>query len=253
MRPRPVVLGHRAWWVALLALAACGGGGNADQRPEPMSELARARALVRQGRYSKALTVFQQLTFEFGPGQPEAAEARYWLGECYFQTGDHTSAIQEFRRVADAHPDSPWAPLGLLRAGDANLRMWKRPELDPSYGEAAMAVYQELMGRYPGSEAAQRAGLHVRELSDRFAEKTYKTGMFYFKRRAYDSAIIYFKEIIANHPDAARVPDALLRLVDIYNAIFYVEELEETCAHLRRYYPTTPGLAERCPAPVDAS
>ncbi len=243
----------RHLWIVVLGLAACGGRGASNERPEPMSELARARALLREGRYGKALTVFQQLTFEFGPSQPEAAEARYWLGECYFQTGDYTSASQEFRRVADAHPDSPWAPAGLLRAGDANLRMWKRPELDPSAGEAAMAIYQELVGRYPGSEAAQRASLHVKELNDRFAEKTYKSGMFYFQRRAYDSAIIYFKEIIASYPDAARVPDALLRLVDIYRAIIYVEELEETCAHLRRYYPTTPGLEERCPAPADAS
>ena len=237
----------------MLALAGCGGRGEPEVRPEPMTELARARAMVRRGQYGKALPVFQRLTFEFGPSQPEAAESRYLLGECFFQSGDQANAIQEFRRAADTYPDSPWAPLALLRAGDANLRMWKRPELDPSYGEAALAVYQELVGRYPGSEAAVRAGLHVRELKDRFAEKTYKNGMFYFKRRAYDSAIIYFKEIIASYPEAARVPDALLRLVDIYRAILYVEELEETCAHLRRYYPMTPGIAERCPAPAGDS
>lgn len=241
---RPVT--HAA--VAVLTVLAACGGGRPAVLPDPMTELTRARALVRSGQFGKAITAFQRLSFEFGPSQPEAAEVRYWLGESYFQTRDFGSATQEFRRTADSYPESPWAPLALLRAGDARLRMWKRPELDPTHGEAALAVYQELLGRYPGTDAAARAGIHVRELRNQFAEKAYKTGMFYFKRRAYDSAIIYFKEIIASYPEADRVPHALLRLVDVYQAIRYTEEIEETCEHLRRYYPQAEGLADRCPA-----
>ena len=86
--------------------------------------------------------------------------------------------------MADQYPNSAYAPLALLRAGDANLRLWRDPELDPSYGETALAIYQELAGRYPDSEAAARAQLHVRQLKEWFAEKSYKNGMFYFKRRA---------------------------------------------------------------------
>jgi outer membrane protein assembly factor BamD len=238
------------WWVMALLLAGACGKGGADLPPDPMTDLARARELVRQGRYGKAIPAYQRLSFELAPSQPEAAEVRYYLGECHFQTGDYATAIQEFRRAADAFPDSPWAPQALLRAGDANLRMWKRPELDPTYGEAALAIYQELAGRYPGSDAAARAALHARELKERFAEKAYKTGLFYQKRRAYDSAIIYFKQVIATYPETTLTPQALLRLVEIYRSIFYVEELEETCAHLRRYYPDLRGIAERCPAPA---
>lgn len=237
--------------VAALVAAGC-GRGEPDVAPAPMTELARARTMIRHGQYGRAIAVLQRLSFELAPAQAEAAEVRYYLGECHFQTKDYATAIQEFRRAADAFPDSPWAPQALLRAGDANLRMWKRPELDPTYGEAAYAVYQELAGRYPGSEAAERASLHVRELANRFAEKAYKTGLFYQKRRAYDSAIIYFKQIIATYPDAALAPQALLRLVEIYRTMIYLEELEETCAHLRRYYPDLQGIAERCPAPAAA-
>ncbi|MGH7606024.1 MAG: outer membrane protein assembly factor BamD, partial [Gemmatimonadales bacterium] len=133
-------------------------------------------------------------------------------------------------------------------AGDANLRLWRRPELDPTYGEIALATYQELAGRYPDSDAAARARPHVQRLQNQFADKTYKNGMFYLRRKAYDSAIIYFKEVIANFPDTPRVPDALLRLVETYRAIGYSQELTETCAHLRRFFPDTPGLRETCPA-----
>ncbi len=143
---------------------------------------------------------------------------------------------------------SEYAPLALLRAGDANLRLWRRAELDPEPGQTALATYQELQGRYPGTDAAARAQLHVSQLNEWFAEKNYKNGMFYFRRRAYDSAIIYFKDVIANYPGTRLVPDALLRLVDSYRAIRYIEELKEACANLRQYYPKTDGLAARCPA-----
>jgi outer membrane protein assembly factor BamD len=76
--------------------------------------------------------------------------------------------------------------------------------------------------------------------------------MFYLRRKAFDSAIIYFKDVIANWPNAARAPDALLRLVDSYRAIGYTQELQETCEHLRRFYPTAPKLDRTCPAAVQS-
>jgi outer membrane assembly lipoprotein YfiO len=181
------------------------------------------------------------------------AEVQFHLAECYFQTGDRVQAAHDFRQVADQYPTSEFAPLALLRAGDANLRLWRDPELDPSYGETALATYQELAGRYPGTDAAARAQVHVQQLREWFSQKDYKNGMFYFRRRAYDSAIIYFKDVIANYPGTARVPDALMRLVDSYRIIGYRDELKETCGHLRRFFPQTEGLAQSCAADSSAT
>ena len=232
-------------------LAACHHGPRVVPTPDPVAELATARALFRHGNFGKALNSYRRLTYELSPSQPEMAEVRYYLAECYFQTGDRVQAAHDFRQVADQFPTSEYAAMALLRAGDANLRLWKDPELDPSYGETALAIYQELAGRYPGTDAAARAQVHVQQLREWFSQKTYKNGMFYFRRRAYDSAIIYFKDVIANYPGSARVPDALLRLVDSYRIIGYGEERKETCTHLRRFFPQTDGLDKACP--VDSS
>lgn len=240
---------RRLWLVAVMAVCACHRGGPPGSAavPRPEVQLEKARAEFRRGAFRRALATFQRATYDLSPADREMAEARYFLAECYFQTGDLVQAEHEFRQVADQYAESPFAPVALLRAGDANLRLWKRPELDPAYGEAALAIYQELAGRYPGTDAAARAQLHVRQLREWFAEKTYMNGLFYFTRRAYDSAIIYFKEIVANYAEAPRAADALLRLVDTYRAIGYAEERRETCAHLWRYYPNANGLARSCP------
>ena len=216
--------------------------------PAPQVMLAEARRQFRHGSFTKAQQSFQRLTFELPPDDSAVPEVHYELAECYFQTGDFVLAAHEFRQTADQYPASEYAPLALLRAGDANLRLWRRPELDPSYGEAALAIYQELAGRYPGSSAAARAQLHVRQLRDGFADKAYKNGLFYFRRRAWDSGVIYFKYVIATYPESERAGDALLRLADTYKAIDYHDELRETCAHLQRYYPQAAARAKSCPA-----
>ena len=221
--------------------------------PAPEVTLERAMSQFRRGNFRSALTLFQRAAFELSPGQPEIAQARYYLAECSFQTGDHATAANEFRKVADEFPTTEYAPLALLRAGDSNLRIWRRPELDPTSGETALAFYQELVGRYPDTDAAARARPHVVRLENQFAEKLYKNGSFYLKRKAYDSAIIYFKDVIANFPNARRAPDALLRLVDSYRAIRYTQEVQETCAHLRRFYPHAMGLDRSCPAAADTT
>lgn len=252
---------RRLWVLGVIGLAAChwlpfGGSGRRREAPAvPPTDvlLAKARDEFRRGDFREALVSFRQLTFELGPSRPELAEARYYLAESYFQTGERVEAAHHFRQVADQSPDSPYAPLALLRAGDSHLRLWRRPELDPSHGETALAIYQELAGRYPGSGATARAQLHIRQLRAWFADKAYKNGLFYLSRRAYDSAIIYFKEVIASYPEAPRAPDALLRLVDSYRAIGYRDELRETCEHLQRFYPQAQGLARSCPADSSAT
>jgi outer membrane protein assembly factor BamD len=227
-------------------LTACHHGPRVKPAPDPVADLAKARAQFRSGNFGKALVSFRRLTYELSAAQPEMAEVRYHLAESYFQTGDRVQAAHEFRQVADQYATSEYAPQALLRAGDANLRLWRKPELDPSYGETALAIYAELAGRYPGTDAAARAQLHVQQLREWFSRKAYKNGMFYFRRRAFDSGIIYFRDVIATYPGTSPVPDALMRLVDSYRIIGYADEVKETCAHLRRYFPQTEGLDKSC-------
>jgi outer membrane protein assembly factor BamD (BamD/ComL family) len=130
--------------IALAGLAACGQGPKLTPASQPDVELARARRQFHSGDCTHASVSLRRLTFELGPTQPELAEVHYYLAECYFQTGDKVQAAHEFRQVADQYPTSEYAPLALLRAGDANLRLWRRPELDPTYGQSALAIYQEL-------------------------------------------------------------------------------------------------------------
>jgi outer membrane protein assembly factor BamD len=135
-----------------------------------------------------------------------------------------------------------------MRAGDAYADLWRRPELDPSYGQQALATYQELLTRFPGTRIEPRARERVAFLENKFAEKSFKAALYYVRLKAYDSAILYLRDLLATYPRATVAPQALVRLVEAYRSIGYLEELKETCGYFRTNHPTAADIDRVCPA-----
>ena len=243
------VIRQRFAWAALAAaLATAAGCHRFDPRSfsGPEALFRGAMREFRAGRFQRAQAAFQQLTFDVPPRDTLLPKVRYFLAECQFGQRDFVTAAREFRRVADEFPTDSLAPWALLRTGDAYAELWRRPELDPSNAQTAVATYQELQGRYPDARGAVIAGARLRQLNELFATKEYENGLFYFRRRAWDSAILYFKNLIATYPSASLVPDAYVRLVRAYGAIGYREEMQEVCETVRRFYGARADVRRAC-------
>ena len=248
--------------LVLIALAGCGKG-----RPEVTPTTVRLRltsteidslwsealALYEKRDWRKAGTALERVQLEMPMTDARVPLARFYLGETRFGEKSNLQAVREFRRVADEYPNDSLAPKALLRAGDAYLAMWRRPELDPTYGRTAYATFQELASRYPGTPGAATAAERITDLDNRFAFKEYKAALFYVRIKAWDSAILYLRDIVASWPRADVVPDALTRLVQAYRELGYVEDVNETCTYFRRQWPEAPKLSDTCPVPKDST
>lgn len=191
----------------------------------------------RAGRYDKAQAGFQAISFSVGARDTLYPLARFFLAESYFGQSDFVTAAQEFRRVADENPNHRLAPDALLRAADSYAKLWEKPDLDPSNGQTALATYQELAGRFPEASATRVAAARLHALNEKFAHKEMDIALFYFRRNAFDSAILYFKDLIASFPSASLVPEAYVYIVRSYHAIGYTDQETEFCNALRQFYP----------------
>lgn len=247
--------------LALLGAAACAGGGRRPDATQPTPVVGAAERIpqtaldsiwgqgeqaFRRGKWSDASTYFERFLLEAGPGDARMTRARFYIGEAKLQMGERLEAARDFRRVSDETPNDPLAPDALLRVGDAYSELWRRPELDPSYGQTALATYQELVSRYPDSPAAQRAQGKMQHLQDWFAYKQYKSALYYLRLKAYDSAILYLKDLVATYPKAEVAPNALVKLVEAYHVLGYSEDAAETCGYLRRFHPKADHLDQVC-------
>jgi outer membrane assembly lipoprotein YfiO len=114
--------------------------------------------------------------------------------------------------------------------------MWRKPELDPTYGDQALAAYNTLIGLYPNSKLIPEAQKDIADVENWFAIKDYDAGMYYFRRKAYDSAILYFKDALAKYATTPQAHDVSVRLVQAYKSIRYREDASELCAQLRERY-----------------
>jgi outer membrane protein assembly factor BamD (BamD/ComL family) len=77
-------------------------------------------------------------------------------------------------------------------------------------------------------------------MRSKLAQKAYENGMFYFRRRAYDAAVVYFEDAVTRFPDTHFAPTALLRMYESYQRIGYTEEAAEVRARLLRDYAASP-------------
>jgi outer membrane protein assembly factor BamD len=127
--------------------------------------------------------------------------------------------------------------------------MWKTPQLDPTYGKSAIATYTELLNRYPDSPAAAKGRAALADLAAKMAYKEWETAKYYLRQKAFDSAILYMKALVASYPQTPSAQQALVQLVKTYGNLGYLEDAADMCGALRQYHADTKDLDTLCPAP----
>lgn len=240
---------------AVLASAACRPAFNAGAFGSTEALYEAAVAEFNAKRWDNATKAFERLTSELSPRDPRIGIAYHYLARAQERRGDHLLAAKSYSRIYELLPQDTLADDALLASAIAYQRMWRRPALDSEYGENAMTQFQTLVGLYPDSPLISRANQGLQRLDEWFAIKDYETGYHYLKRKAYDSAIIYFKDVIRLHPSAKKTRDAYLRLHDAYDAINYRDDARDLCVEMHKAYPNDRGVRDACgpAAPATAS
>lgn len=202
----------------------------------------------KKHRWDDAVAGFEKLTLDLPAHDTLLAQSYFYLGQAHEKKVEPLLAAQAFSRLADAFPDDSLAPPALFAAGHAYEKLWRRPNLDATYGQSALSEYQTLLALYPGSPLKDQAEGQVAHLQEWFAEKDFDNGLHYYHCKAYDSAIIDFKDVVKNFPNVPITREAYVRLVDSYRAIHYKEDAADVCNTLRITYPADLQVRERCGA-----
>jgi len=244
--------------LGLLLAAACGRGFQVAKFPEPVDLFAASMAEYRGGKFDNAIAGFEKLTMDLSARDTLLPLSHWYLAWSHEKKNEHVLAATSFSRLAESFPDDSLADDALLEAGNSYRRIWRSVELDPQYGTLSQVQYRTLLSVYPESPLRARADSALLALDEMYAEKDYRNGVFYMRLRAYDSAIIYFKDVVKLYPNTDRARMALLRLVEVYRrpAMNYKEEAAETCATLRAAYPMDAEVKLLCPpggTPADSS
>ena len=197
---------HISWRLAaacsLLAVAAC--------RPEfQLKNLTTNEALYsaslneyQHKRWDNAVSGFEKLTTDLSARDTLLPRSYWYLASAHEHIGEHLLAAQSFSRLVESFPEDSLADDAALESSRSYRKLWRKPQLDPTYGETAIASYNTLIGLYPTSPLIPIAQKEIAELENWLAIKDYDAGMYYFRKKAYDSGILYFKDVLTKYATA---------------------------------------------------
>jgi outer membrane protein assembly factor BamD len=244
-RLRPILLA-----LLLAAPLACKPPFDPKIYPNADKLFQVAMAEYKARRFDNAAKAFEKLTLDLPARDPRLPLAFYYLAQSQERNGENLLAAGTYNRLIDAFPQDTLVDDALFLSGQAYEREWRHPELDATYGRSAITAYESLLASYPDSPFAKRAQDRLTRLDEWLAEKDYNTAYLYLKRKAFDSAILYLKDVIRQHPNAKKTRDAHLRLLEAYRAIKYTEDARDLCDAMRKAYPNDRDVREACgPAP----
>lgn len=238
---------------AVLLVTACAQGFRPQQYQSIDELYAASLQQLERRNWENAVNGFERLTFMMPARHPLLPSAHFHLARSYQGRREHLLAAQSYLRVPELFPNDTLADDALFRAAQSYSRLWRRPDLDGQYGEIAIGTYATLLENYPASGHRAEAEREIARLRQALATKLYETGRFYFRRRGFDPAIIYFNAVVDEYPDTPRARDALFSLVESYRRINYREEAAEACEQLHRQYPGDAEVRQACGPPPAAS
>ena len=167
-------------------------------------------------RYDNAVTGFERLTLDLSARDSLLPLSHWYLAHAHELKNEHLLAASSYTRLAESFPDDSLAPAALLLAGRSYSELWRRPDLDPTYGDLAQIQFRQLASLYPDSPLRKQADSSSADIDERKASKDYGIGMHYVRRKGYESSLIYFKDVVKDYPATKMAREALIEMVVVY-------------------------------------
>ncbi len=143
---------------------------------------------------------------------PLAPRAQYKLGLVLKGLARYYEAEEEFNKVVSRYPSSEWAPAAKFQIASCRSSLSKGPDYDQGAAQEAKEKFEEFVREHPDAVLSLDAEKNIRGIREKEAESNFNIARFYEKQRAFDSARIYYNDIIDNYPDTSWASQSVARL-----------------------------------------
>ncbi len=244
----------------LLTLTACGLFGalpdanNPTKTPTVEEMYNDAKRRLNENSYEEAIKQFESLQSHYPYGR-YAQQAQLEMAYAYYRQNDPESAISAADRFIKQYPNNPHVDYAYYVKGLANfnsdigvfgLATGQDPtERDPKAARDSFAAFKDLVTRFPSSKYAPDSRLRMHYLLDALAKYELHVARYYLRRGANIAAVNRAKEILIEFPNTPAIHDALLILVQGYDALGIKELRDDAQRVLDKNYPQAAALNDK--------
>ncbi len=143
---------------------------------------------------------------------PLAPQAQYKLGLVLKALLRYYEAEEEFNKVVSRYPDSEWVSAAKFQIATCRSSLSKGPDYDQGAAQEAKERFEEFVKEHPDAVLSLDAENNINSIREKEAAASFNIAKFYEKQKAFDSAKIYYNDIINNYADSPWASQAAARL-----------------------------------------
>lgn len=233
----------------LAALAcACTQSFRVANYPTTVSLYEAGMEQFRLEKWENAVLALEQVTLQLPARDTLLPRAHFYLAQAHGRRNDHQLAAASYMRLFEGYPGDTLADDALMGAARAYERSWRGPSTDPEQAQRALDAYSLMPRIFPASSLLRDAADGEARMAEALASKDLNTGTYYFKRRAWPSALIYFRDAVEDYPGTPSAREARIMIVRAYQQMGWQEEIAMECRSLRADFPNAADIRELCGA-----
>lgn len=183
----------------VLLFGSCSEYQKVFRNEEIAPKYKMAEALYKQGKYGKALRLFEQIVPQYR-GKPQAERIMYYYADTYYNLKDYYLAGYQFERFAKSYPLSEKKEEAAFKSAKSYYKLSPRHSLDQADTDSAIDKLQQFIDGYPESEKLEEANTMVAELRLKKERKAFEIAKLYHHREIYKVAISSFDNYLVDYP-----------------------------------------------------
>jgi outer membrane protein assembly factor BamD len=231
-----------------LAVAACGGGGTADDglglRGQPIETFSadqiygRGEFELERGKFDRAATYFGEVERLY-PYSEWAKRALIMQAFAHHSDKNYEESRSAAQRYIDFYPTDEDAAYAQYLLALSYYDQIDEVGRDQGLTFQALQSLRTVIERYPDSEYARSAILKFDLAFDHLAAKEMEIGRYYLKRDHFAAAINRFRVVVEDFQTTTHTPEALHRLVEAYLSLGLTDEAQSAGAILGHNFQST--------------
>ena len=159
----------------------------------------------------RAIEVFEKI-IKNAPYSEYADKALYHLGLSFKAMLKYKEATDSFEKIIEQYPESELVDEARFQIGLCAAEASVEAPYDQTKTQESIEEFEEFIEEHPEAEKTDTAKQLVDELREKKAESIFSAAKFYEKVKKYESAAIYYRQILADYPDSSWAPKALERI-----------------------------------------
>lgn len=162
----------------------------------------------------RAIEIYKKVV-DNSPYGKLADEAQFKLGMAFKKTERYDEAIMAFQKIVDDYPSSAFAEKAKYEVATCAYKSSLKPDYDIESTNKAIKAFEEFSQENSTNDLSKEASSTIQRLKDKSAEKSMSVAKFYESQKHYESAIIYYQDVVDRFPDSSLINTAKAKIEEL--------------------------------------